>query len=127
MTKERETFTASVEKLLGDSFMYEDFLNDPELEDLETPSLEPYEDDEGNALSTTPDDDGEADPDTYDQYVGAEVVLPIGDTMMNAKVRGRKRQLDGTLMGKAHSNKSSILERMRSNLWIDRRLNSPLT
>ncbi len=71
---------------------------------METPSFEPYNDDKGNAISTTPDDDGKADPDTYDQHVGAEVVLPIGDTMMIAKVRGRKRQLDATLMGKAHSN-----------------------
>ncbi|KAI2495966.1 hypothetical protein MHU86_18533 [Fragilaria crotonensis] len=31
--------------------------------------------------------------------------LPMGDTMMNAKVRERKRQNDGTLVGtKAHSN-----------------------
>ena len=65
--------------------------------------MKPYEDDEGRP-ARTPEVDDEADPDTYDQYVGAEVVLPIGDTMMNAKVRGRKRQSDGTLLGKAHSN-----------------------
>lgn len=46
----------------------------------------------------------EPDPDTYDQYIGAEVALPIGDKMMNAVVRGRKRQLDGSLRGKANSN-----------------------
>ena len=103
MTKERNKFDESVEKLLGDSFKYEDFSNDPELESLGTPSFEPYEDDEGRPVRT-PEDDDEADPDTYDQYVGAEVVLPIGDKMMNAKVRGRKRQSDGTLRGKAHSN-----------------------
>lgn len=103
MTKERSKFDESVEKLLGDSFKYEDFSNDPELESLGTPSFEPYEDDEGRPVRT-PEDDDEADPDTYDQYVGAEVVLPIGDKMMNAKVRGRKRQSDGTLRGKAHSN-----------------------
>jgi hypothetical protein len=28
----------------------------------------------------------------------------MGDTMMNTKVGGRKRQSDGTLLGKAHSN-----------------------
>ena len=103
MTKERSKFDDSVEQLLGDSFKYEDFSNDPELESLGTPSFEPYEDDEGRPVRT-PEDDDEADPDTYDQYVGAEVVLPIGDKMMNAKVRGRKRQSDGTLRGKAHSN-----------------------
>jgi hypothetical protein len=103
MTKEREKFNESVEKLLGDSFKYEDFSNDPELESLGTPSFEPYEVDEGRP-ARTPEVDDEADPDTYDQYVGAEAVLPIGDTMMNAKVHGRKRQSDGTLLGKAHSN-----------------------
>jgi hypothetical protein len=103
MTKEREKFNDAVEKALGDSFKYEDFSNDPELESLGTPSFEPYEDDEGRQPAKL-EDDNEADPDTYDQYVGAEVVLPIGDKMMNAKVRGRKRQSDGTLRGKAHSN-----------------------
>ena len=46
----------------------------------------------------------DSDTGTYDQYVGAEVVLPIGDKMMNAKVHGWKRQSDRTLRGKAHSN-----------------------
>jgi hypothetical protein len=46
----------------------------------------------------------EPDTDIFDQYVGAEVVLRIGDKVMNAKVRGRKRLSDGTLLGKAHSN-----------------------
>jgi hypothetical protein len=71
-TKERSKFDASVEKLLGNSFKYEDFSNDPELESLGTPMFEPYEDDEGRPVRTQEDDD-EADPDTYDQYVGAEV------------------------------------------------------
>ena len=103
VTKERETFNESIEKLLGDSFKYEDFSSDPELEGLGTPSFEPYEDDDGPP-APTPEDDAEADPNTFDQYVGAEVVLPIGDTMMNAKVRGWKRQSDGTLLGMPHSN-----------------------
>ena len=40
-----------------------------------------YEDDKGGQPPAMRDDD---------QYLGAEIVLPIGDTMMNAKVRGRK-------------------------------------
>jgi hypothetical protein len=100
MTRERKKFDESRTKLLGDSFKYEDFTNeDPELKDLGTPSYEPYEDDDEGGFPVPPDDDDEADPDTYDQYVGAEVVLPIGNTMMSAKVRGRKRQHDGTLVG----------------------------
>ena len=96
MTKEREKLNEFIERLLGDSFKYEDFSNDPELESLGTPSFEPYENDEGDQILALRDDDDEADPDTYDQYVGAEVVLRKADIMMNAKVRGRKRQADGT-------------------------------
>ena len=84
MTKEREKFTTSIEKLFGVSFKYKDFSNDPELESLETPSCDPYEDSEGGQPPAIQDEDNEADPDTYDQYVGAEVVLPMEDTMMNA-------------------------------------------
>ena len=97
MTKERETFTESIEKLLGDSFKYKDFSNNPELEGLGTPLFKPYEDNEGDQVPMPRDNNDEADPETYDQYVGAEVVLPIGDVIMNAKVRGRKREADGTL------------------------------
>jgi hypothetical protein len=46
MTRERKKFDESITKLFGDSFKYEDFTNDPELEDLGTPSYEPYEDDD---------------------------------------------------------------------------------
>ncbi len=103
MTKEKSKFDESVEKLLGDSFKYKDFSYNPELESLGTPLFEPYEDDKGQPMRT-PEDDNEADLDTYDQYLGDEVVLPIGDKMLNAKVRRWKRQSNGTLCGKAHSN-----------------------
>ena len=106
-TKERETFTALIEKLFGDSFNYEDFSNDPKLESLGTPSFEPHEDDKGGQPPAIQDNNDEADLDTYNQYVGTEVVLPIGGTMMNAYVPGRKRQSDGTLLGKPHSNPRS--------------------
>ncbi|KAI2510101.1 Reverse transcriptase (RNA-dependent DNA polymerase) [Fragilaria crotonensis] len=101
---EREKFTNSLNKALGDSFKFEDFVSDPELEDLGTPIYEPYEDgdaDEGPGL--VPDADN-VDEDTFDVYVGAQVLLPIGDSVMTAKVRGRKRQSDGTLRGRAHAN-----------------------
>jgi len=103
--KEREEFTTSVNKKLGDSFKYEDFVTDPELEDLGTPIYEPpYEDgEEGTGPRFVPEAD-DVDEDTYDQYVGAQVLLPIGDSVMTAKVRGRKRQADGTLRGKSNAN-----------------------
>jgi hypothetical protein len=104
MTKEREKFTASTEKLFGDSFKYKDFSNNLELESLGTPSFDPYKDGKGGQPLAIRDDDEEADPDTYDQYVGAKVKLPMGDNMMNAKVRVWKRQPDGTLLEKPHCN-----------------------
>jgi hypothetical protein len=97
-------FNESLELVLGDSFKYEDFSNDPELESLGTPLFEPYEDDKGGQIPAPCDDNDEADPDTYDQYVDAEVVIPKGDAMMNAKVCGQKRQAEVTLLGKAHAN-----------------------
>jgi hypothetical protein len=72
MTKEREKFTASIEKLFGDPFQYDFSSNEPELESLGTPLSEPYEDDKGEQPPAIQDNNDEADPDTYDQYVGAD-------------------------------------------------------
>jgi hypothetical protein len=41
----------------------------------------------------------EHDIDTYDQYVGAHVRVPIGDEIRSGKVVRRKRELDGTVRG----------------------------
>ena len=100
-------FTEKVNIALGDSFKHEDFVNDPELEDLlGTPVYQPYHNDNEEPMPSAPDADERPDADTYDdQYVGAEVVFPIRDQMMNAKVRGWKRQLDRTclcLVGTLH-------------------------
>ena len=103
MKRERERYTESVNKVLGDPFKYEDFVNNPDLEDLGTPIYEPYGDDDEESLGFVPESD-DVDEDTYDQYVGAQVSLPIGDKMMSATVRGRKRHSDGTLRGKADAN-----------------------
>ena len=105
MKQKRDAFTEKVNSVLGDGFKYEDFVNDPELEDLQTPIYPTYADDEDGEMQSTPDADDEIDDvDTFDQYVGAKVTLPIGDKMLSAKVRGRKRASDGTFSGKANSN-----------------------
>ena len=91
--------------VLGDGFKYEDFANNPELEDLQTPVYPMYADDDDGEMENVPDaDDAADDVDTLDQYVGARVTLPIGDKMLSARVRGRKRSSDGTFAGKANSN-----------------------
>jgi hypothetical protein len=41
---------------------------------------------------------------TYDQYVGAQVRVPIGGEMRSGKVMRRKRELDGTWKGRANAN-----------------------
>jgi hypothetical protein len=48
------------------------------------------------AASKMPDID---DVGTYDQYVGAQVGVSIGDDIWSGKVVRRKRELDGTVKG----------------------------
>ena len=106
MKLKRKEFTEKVNSALGDGFKYEDFTTDPELEDLGTPIYPNYSDTDDGESPQVPDvdDEPDADADTYDQYVGASVTLPMGDKMLNATVLGRKRSLDGTVSGKANSN-----------------------
>jgi ribosomal protein L31E len=103
MTSRCHVFDQKIEKLMGGSFDFEDFKSDPDLADIETPSFEPYADDNEGEHTHVPDIDN-ADPDTYDYYIGAEVELSIGDKVMAGKVTRRKRELDGSLKGTAHSN-----------------------
>ena len=62
--------------------LYEDLNNDPKLADIETPSFEPYDDDQEGMQMYVPDID-DADPDTHDWYVRVEVELLIGDKVMS--------------------------------------------
>ncbi|KAI2490354.1 Reverse transcriptase (RNA-dependent DNA polymerase) [Fragilaria crotonensis] len=98
MKRKRKEFTDKVNSALGDGFKYEDFVNDPELEHLGTPIYQSYADDDGDEfpqMAEVDDEPSDPDADTYDQYVGASVSLPIGNELVNAKVLGRKRMLDG--------------------------------
>ena len=99
----RKAFDIKVHAALGDSFRIEDFKDNPDMSDIETPTYESYEDDDDGAYVPVSDID-DADPDTHDRYVGAEVNLLIGDKVMSGKVRQRKREADGSLKGTAHPN-----------------------
>jgi hypothetical protein len=80
--------------------------DDPDFADFLNPTFEPYEDDEAPA-SKMPDIDeveNDADVDTYDQYVGAQVRVPISGEIRSGKVTRRKRELDGTWKGSANAN-----------------------
>jgi hypothetical protein len=104
--KEREEFGIAVEQKVGPSMNKSDFKDDPDYADFVTPAYYCYEDDEVSS-SKMPDIDDikeENDVDTYDQYVGAHVRVPIGNEIRSGKVVRRKRELDGTVRGGANAN-----------------------
>ena len=103
MKKKREEFTDKVNKALGDGFKSEDFAN-PEVVDLDTPTFPAYADNDDGEMPPIPDADDEPDTNTYDHNIGAEVTLPFGDQLLSAKVRSRKRTIDGSPIGKANQN-----------------------
>jgi hypothetical protein len=82
------------------------FQNDLYYADFVTPTYDCYEDDEVSP-SKMPDIDDikeKHDVDTYDQYVGSHVRVPIGDEIRSGKVVQRKCELDGTVRGRANAN-----------------------
>jgi hypothetical protein len=104
--QERAKFDIAIEEKFGPDMNKDDFQNDPDYADFITPTYDCYEDDEVYP-SKIPDIDDikeEHDVDTYDQYVGAHVRVPIGDEIRSGKVVWRKRELDGTVRGRANAN-----------------------
>ena len=73
-------------------------------EGYETPTYEPYTDDDGDGIGHATDVDDEPMPLTFDNYLGAKVVLPKGDDMVAGKVVGRKRDSDGKPIGQENKN-----------------------
>jgi hypothetical protein len=83
--KEREEFDIAVEKKFGPAMSKDDFQDDPDYADFVTPNYDCYEDDEVSP-SKMPDIDDikeEHYVDTYDQYVGSHVRVPIGDEIQS--------------------------------------------
>ena len=90
---EKEThqlFDTMVEQRFGEAGQSSDFG-----EGYEMPTYELYADDDGDEVGHATDVDDEPTPLTFDNYLGAEVVLPKGDDMMARKVVGRKRDSVG--------------------------------
>jgi hypothetical protein len=83
----------------------DDFQNDPDYADFVTPTYDCYEDDEVSPSKMSDIDDikEEYDVDTYDQYVGAHVRVPIGDDIRSGEVLQRKHELDDTVRGAANA------------------------
>jgi hypothetical protein len=85
MKQKRTNFDAQIEQALGEGFKPSDYKGGP---NVETPIMPPYGNDQGDKPQM-PDADN-FDVDAYDQYVGADVNLPQGGSMANARVVGRK-------------------------------------
>jgi hypothetical protein len=70
--------------------------------DLDTPLLEPYGDDSGDEPRMP-----EADTftiDAYDKYIGAQLRMPLNDSMADAKVTGQVKDGEGNPVGVSYSN-----------------------
>jgi hypothetical protein len=79
--QERDKFDIAIEEKFGPAMKKDDFQNDPDYADVVTPTYDCYVDDEVYPSKMPEIDDikEEHDVDTYDQYVGAHVRVPIGD------------------------------------------------
>jgi len=71
-----------------------DLLGDEDIDD----GMEPFE-----ADAAMPEAD-EWTPETFDQYLTAEVLLPVRGELVKARVTGRKRGADGNPVGTANAN-----------------------
>jgi hypothetical protein len=104
--KEREEFDIAVENKFGPSVDIDDSKDDPDYTNFVTPAHDCYEYDEVSSSKMTDIDDikEEHDVDTYDQYVGAHVRVPIGNEIRSGKVVRCKRELEYTVRWRANAN-----------------------
>jgi hypothetical protein len=84
---------------LGPSLTNGDFEGDV---DSDTPSYEPYGDDSGDKPRMPVADTFTVD--AYEKYIGAQLWMPLRDSMAEAKVVGRAKDEDGNPVGTSHSN-----------------------
>jgi hypothetical protein len=96
-------FYTRIEEKYGPPIAEADFKDDPDFADFASPDFEPYEDDKV-APDHMPAIDNIDDVDTYDQYVGAQFRVPLGDDIRSGKVMRRKRSLGGTVKERANAN-----------------------
>ena len=77
----------------------------PAIEGMYLDDIEPDNEEIDNDESpyTTPEQD-DYTPETYDQYLGAELLLPQGDNMVAGRVIKRARGQDGNPVGTRHQN-----------------------
>jgi hypothetical protein len=73
-----------------------EYFDNTQSPDYITPSFEPVEE-------AMPEAD-DWDPESFDKYIAAEVIIPKGDQLLLEKVTQRKHDLDGNPIGKGNSN-----------------------
>ena len=98
MTDLRRKFDEAVAIKLGQSATEADF----PVEDL-TPVYDQYLPDDG-IEGTADEPDLEPTPELGDNYLNADVMLPLGDSLARGRVIARKRDSDGTPIGRANDN-----------------------
>jgi hypothetical protein len=101
------------------------FKGDPDYSDFVTPTYDCYEDDEVSSSNMPNIDDikEEHGVDTYDQYIGAHVRVPIGDEICSGKVVRRKLDLDGNVKGRANANSCWTPELMKMSFLVSKVIN----
>jgi hypothetical protein len=104
--KECEDFDIAIEKKFGLTMNDNYFKDDPDYADFVAPTYDFYEDGEVSPSKMPDIDDvkNEYDVDTYDQYVGAHVRVPIGDEIFTWKVVRCNHELDVTVRRRANAN-----------------------
>ena len=99
--KLRDNFDKLIHQKLGKPVTPEDLRDFGE--DVPTPEYELYDDDFEGTKNNVPDID-DVMPEYQDNYVGAEVNLPIGGVQKSGKVKRRARNEEGELTGVKNDN-----------------------
>ncbi len=86
MKAKHKIFDENVNKVLREAYNPDDFKDNPDMLDMDTPTYDMYEDNDKGAYSKY-QILMEFSPDTYDCSVGAEVELSIGNRVMSWKVK----------------------------------------
>jgi hypothetical protein len=90
---EMQEFDQSITQKLGELATLQDFPED------DTPAFERYVDDDQDEVN--PIERDAFDVDAYDPYLNAEVELPVQGEMITGRVKRRKRDAEGNLVGRA--------------------------
>jgi hypothetical protein len=112
--KLRSMFDAAILEKLGAPTTREDSNDDPE---LDTPILKGYQDDSGGTAPKRNDKE-EPTPDTFDQYIGAGVMLPTGYGSGEGRVKSRNKTAMGSWSEEQTKTQSSsfLMERKKGSM-----------